>query len=301
MRLLLFLRPSILALLCALLLAPMAFAQEAQRVVRLEIALWPEYDRSAVLVIYRAELPPDTSLPATVQLPIPAGVGEPHAVASSGPSGELLNAPFTRRVEGEWATIAIETNSRIVWLEFYQDLTRQDDRRSFTFVWPGGVEVESVAYELQQPFDASNVEAVPSPESQRLGEDGLLYFQRELGPAEATGELTIQISYSKPTAGLSADFLQPVSPLGRPETTQGDTTDFSQALPLIAGGALAVLVGLGGLYYFRLRPRPAPARRRRRPARKAELDPATTYCHNCGTAADLSDRFCRNCGERLRR
>ncbi len=268
---------------------------------RLEISLWPEYDRPAMLVIYRAELAPGVPLPTTVALPIPAEVGEPYAVARTDASGNLLNAVYEREVDGEWALIAVETESPVVWIEFYQDLRIEGQQRSYTFNWPGGVEVASLGYVVQQPFDAAQIEALPAPDGQRVGEDGLVYLRKELDLTEARDELTISISYTKPTSALSVEFLQAVPPLGRPEATQGDTSDFSRLVPWIIVGVLAVMLVLGGFYLYQLRPERAPARRPRRRAKRAELDAATVFCHNCGTSAGISDRYCRSCGVQLRR
>ena len=56
-------------------------AQRNQAIEWLEVVLWPEYDRHAILVVYRAKLVEDTILPAQVRLPMPAIAGEPFAVA----------------------------------------------------------------------------------------------------------------------------------------------------------------------------------------------------------------------------
>src|SRR3990172_8860380 len=48
-----------------------ARAQAAPSIELLEIVLWPEYDRPAVLVIYRVTLSPDTAFPTQLTPPIP--------------------------------------------------------------------------------------------------------------------------------------------------------------------------------------------------------------------------------------
>ena len=56
-------------LVCAAGTAP-TVAQD--RLERLEISLWPEYDRPAMLVMLRAWLPADAEFPVTISLPMPA-------------------------------------------------------------------------------------------------------------------------------------------------------------------------------------------------------------------------------------
>ncbi len=70
-----------------------AAAQEAPAIEQLTVALWPEYDQPAMLVILRVQLAPGTQLPVDVILPIPTSAGEPLAVAYTTAEGALLNAP----------------------------------------------------------------------------------------------------------------------------------------------------------------------------------------------------------------
>jgi len=80
------------------LLSTSALAQEETRIERLEVVLWPEYDRPAVLVFLRVQLAGGASLPMHVELRILAAVGEPHAVATRGIDGSLVYAEYTRQV-----------------------------------------------------------------------------------------------------------------------------------------------------------------------------------------------------------
>ena len=81
-----------------------AFAQGSLALARLEVGLWPEYDRADVLVIYRGTIAPGAQLPAVVKLRIPALAGAPNAVAEDRGEG-LVSLAFDREVEGDWAEI----------------------------------------------------------------------------------------------------------------------------------------------------------------------------------------------------
>ena len=65
-------------------------AQDDVRLAYLQIDLWPEYDRSEMLVILRASLAADVSLPVDVTFRSPAAAGEPNAVAVRQPDGSLF-------------------------------------------------------------------------------------------------------------------------------------------------------------------------------------------------------------------
>jgi hypothetical protein len=67
----------------------LARAQTDTEVEQLEVLLWPEYDRPELLAIQKIRFTPDTDLPATIQLFIPASARTPHAVAAWLPDGTL--------------------------------------------------------------------------------------------------------------------------------------------------------------------------------------------------------------------
>jgi hypothetical protein len=283
-----------------------ARAQVPPAIDRLEVAIWPEYDRAAVLVIYRVDLSPETDLPTQLTLPIPASAGEPSAVASRTAAGDLLVANSTRQVEGEWANLTIDVDEPGAQVEYYVDLETAGSQRRYTFTWPGGVEVGTLAYEVQQPFGVSDLGVTPSGASS-VRPDGLTYIQADLGPQSASSSLDISITYSKSTPGLTIDALQPTGPLEPAATGGGASVGLSAWLPWVGGAAGVLLLAGGALWYWRAnqvgaRERSRPRRRRARaqPSPSGEIDASPVFCHNCGAQAGVSDHFCRRCGTRLR-
>ena len=275
----------------------------------LEVALWPEFDRPAVLVIYRFELSPTTALPARVALPIPAGAGEPHALAYFGENGQLLNIEERSfQTQDGWTTVLFSTLGLQGQLEYYADLARSGDLRSFQFNWPGGVSLESFGYEVQQPPTAVDFAVLPAPSDQAAGQDGLTRFSGTLQPTGPEWTARIELSYQKADELLSADSLQAAGQqpaLSQPAPPTGGL-DLQTALPWALGGLGAALLGAGVFWYLRLsRPAPDRANQERRAGRQgrkagAEIEASPIYCHNCGTRAGASDVFCRQCGTKLR-
>ncbi len=287
---------------------PAAGQEQMEPLQRLEVALWPEFDRAAVLVIYRFELPATTALPATLALPLPAEVGEPHAVAWQDDSGSLLVAQYERRVEGEWATIFVESESLIGQMEYYAELEVEGDQRSFNFLWPGGLEISSMGYEIQQPVGSSALVVSPTPDREGSGAYGLTYAFAELGPVDASETRSIELSYRKAQGSLSLDAVQSQQAepaLGQPEPPPSQRSDLAAIAPWVVGLGV-LLVALGVIWAVRLS-RPTPARtrpsekvRRSKSSARSEMEVSPVYCHQCGTRAASSDVYCRQCGTKLR-
>jgi len=125
----------------------------------MQIALWPEYDRPSVLVIYRIVLADQVSLPTRLSLRIPASAGEPNAVAEIDvAAGGLVNVAYARQVSGDWATLDFTVRSPEIQVEYYDPaLDRQDVSRHFEYLWPGDYTIQALSIEIQQPLGASNL------------------------------------------------------------------------------------------------------------------------------------------------
>lgn len=212
---------------------------------RLEVVLWPEYDRPALLVMLRGHLPLDAALPTTVVFPIPA-TSTPHAVAKRDPTvGNLLMASHTVETDGAWSRVRIVTEMLEVRLEYYADLSTVEAQRSILFEWPGGLEARQIVYEIMQPPNATDLVVTP-PGLQRIGEDGLTYHVGDLGPIMATDAFSIAVSYTKTSPLLTAEALRPPTPapqMSQPPS-QPTTPESSSTATQTPSGANTLLVVL---------------------------------------------------------
>lgn len=272
-----------------------------------EVALWPEYDRMATLVIMRGGISPDVPLPATLYLPIPASAGDPHAVAVLGEGNRLFSTEFERQVEGDWAWISFQAENPVFQVEFYDELIVDGNSRTYTYTWPGALTTGSFHFELQQPVGATEMRTTPVG-ALGAGTDGLTYLRSSLGPQQSGSPLLISFAYEKDSAEFSADSLAAAPSIDRPATTQGSTPDLSARLPYILGGFGLALIALGILFYLRMQGdekamRKKTRTRKRKPRSErqgVDLDAAAVFCHVCGSKANASDHFCRSCGTKLR-
>jgi hypothetical protein len=308
-------------LLTIVLLIPwrITTAQDVISISTLEIDLWPEYDRPEMLVIYRIELSPDVSLPAELSIQIPTAAGEPNAVAVQDPNGSLMNAPYERVINGDWAVITLTASMPGIQIEYYDpQLDRNGSERSYEHTWIGDYSIGSVFVQLQQPIDASQVETLPAATSATQGSDGLTYHTIDFGSQPAGTKSTIKVTYLKTTDALSIERfeVQPSAPIS--ERTSGRVT-IMDVLPW-GLGVLGITLLVGGVWWYWQTGREKPKTRQssrgqrsrgKRPAHQVKRTPKVDqdtivtaddgiYCHQCGKRAETGDRFCRSCGTKLK-
>jgi hypothetical protein len=297
-----------LAVICLLaptlaLTSTRALAQDASRLSLLEIDLWPEYDRPTVLVIYRITLASDTTLPVNLTLKIPASAGAPFAVAARQLDGILVNIVYEQQSSGDWATIKFTATMPEIRVEYYDPgLVKQGEARHFAFSWPGGFQVDSLAVQVQQPVDSSNMRINPSLGNGSLGNEGLTYYSAQVGPLSTNQTFDLALDYQKTSDILTFNSIQvkPSQPLG-PNTAGRKTLN----IPTIILASLGVALIAGGAIWYFLSGRKdmRPSRRRFRSLQSESPEDAAggvIYCHQCGNRASSGDSFCRVCGTRLR-
>ncbi len=283
------------------LLPSLTLAQDTPRAKSLEVALWPEYDRSEMLVIMRMQLADDVSLPTTVELPIPTRVGEPSAVAKWDPeSGPNDQVQWELNEDGEWSTLAIDTDRPGVWLEYYDALTLDGSERSYSFQWPGGFAIGSLRFKVQEPQAAESMLVTGAAEV--VVEDGIRYHIVDVGSLNSSESFRVDVSYNNPSGQLTNPAM-----IVRPEETRGSTPDLSAWLPYVIGGFGVLMLALGGILWVRLRREGESGSTRRRHRRTAAgASPSAKdaleqrFCHYCGTRANAEDNYCRSCGTKLR-
>lgn len=292
-------------LIVALILAPVSTrAQEQLQFSVLDVELWPEYDRPTMLVIYRATLSPEVSLPVEVTFRIPASAGEPHAVAVGTAQGAVGDVVYSRQLSGEWALISFIAALPVIQFEYYDPALIKDGiSRQFVYTWTGDYLVDSFSMRVQQPVGAYEFRLSPDIGASSQGQDGLWYRILEVGALAAGDSFSISVDYQKDTDELSAESLriQPSAPISR--DTEG-RVDLGKATPWVLGALGVIFILGGGLWYWQSNREEPVARRitRRKPARMKNQDIAPEgdrYCHQCGKRAHPGDRFCRACGAKL--
>ncbi len=131
----------------------------------------------------------------------------------------------------------------------------------------------------------------------------------DLGQVPGTETRQIEVSYQREASTLSIDSVgQPAPPVAGPAEPAGGSLDVTAWLPAGLGILGVALVVVGAALFLRSRRRGAAAsvRQRHRPKRSSMLQPgpaldaSVIFCHSCGAQAAVTDKFCRQCGTKLR-
>jgi hypothetical protein len=298
---------------------------QTETLEELTIDIWPDYDDPSVLVLLTGQLPADTPLPTTVTVPLPADATL-NAVARITTDGAMMaDVDYEQQPGAE--VLALTTPDPVFRVEYYVPYQATGLERDFSWAWDSPVAIASLLVSVQQPASATSISVMPAPISVTPGNNGL---QNHRLPAQtlAAGErFQIDIAYAMQSALLTVET-QPTQ-VDLAPLPASDGSDAGGLSWWLIGGALGLLMGMMlGAWFFLVRPgtrrstapvaagrsrKPAPARQRitqvpaaREPVASEPTDASPTdaasvrYCHQCGEAIAVGDRFCRFCGTKLR-
>lgn len=294
-----------------------ARTQDAVRLSELQIAFWPEYDRSAMLVIYRGTLAPEVTLPASLTFSIPAKYGPPMAVAYTDAQGRLLNLEFTTAASGEMMTIRFNAPTANFQFEYYDTgLDVSASTRRYNFAGAAAYPIQTLVLQVQQPLGAGGLTAAPALGQATVGTDGLTYLSAVRADVPAGDAITLDLTYTKNDSELTISSQPPAVSTTVSPSTVSAVQPVSPALvaSVIVGIVGIALVGAGLAWVARSRREVAaspivprqPHRPKGHPPRPKEVKPSASsapaaFCHECGNHLQPDDVFCRSCGTKVRR
>ena len=282
------------------------YAQENPRLASLEIDIWPEFDRPAVLVIFHAEIAEDETLPASVTLRIPSSSGGPAALASAtSADGQLLNLPYQRTDEADFITLTFSPPERFFQVEFYDPLRADNAGKNYSYVWPGDIPVDQLNVQVQQPAGATELSVQPELGAAVVEPNGLSYREADLGALDVGNTLTIDVHYQKTDPRTSTEILGLATP---PSAAAGSGAEEGIPRWLVLLPLLAVLaIGASLFVFWRRRGslattsvRGAARAGRRREQAAGQREDAAGFCTRCGNRLRSGDRFCPECGTVVR-
>lgn len=289
-------------LLTLVMLPTPADAQGGVKLETINVELWSEYDQPSMLVIHEFTVAESVTLPVDVQVRFPENANlTAVATVSDGP---LVNIDYEGpEIQGSWQIVTLNVETYAPYrVEYYQTLTREDDKREFTFRWFGDYPVDLFTVAVQYPADSKNLITDPAFASTSPTADGLNLvgitdpLNLKMGQSYEF-DIEYQRESESVTKPQNSANVQPSEPVG-PNTEGRVSID---NLPYIIGGFGLALIGLALFFYWRsTQVSEKKSRQRKRSGSQPADDEQAAYCHECGTRANKGDRFCRTCGSRLR-
>ncbi|MGD2207280.1 MAG: zinc ribbon domain-containing protein [Anaerolineae bacterium] len=296
----------LLTLFCLLTLMGDSRAQETHTLSSVEIALWPEYDRPEMLVIYSGLFASDSSLPSPVEIRIPASVGQPAAVAYIGEGGQLLNQPYDTRAEGDSLVISFEPSTAGFHVEYYAPLpVDETGQRSFTYEYTADYPLTTLGLEVQAPPTAEDFVLEPAAESVFQKSDGLTYHQVTAGPMAQGEARSWVIAYQRSGSELTIESVATAEAPAEPQAVAGGDEDGSAVLIFAVAFVALVAVGASAFWLGKHTQSAAeapsrPRRKSNRSERRSDREKAL-FCHLCGAQLRSDSEFCHKCGAAVRK
>jgi hypothetical protein len=288
----------LLTILVTLMSPIPGFAQNpVPSIERLDIEIWPDYDRASALVLLTGTLPDSTRFPASVTLPLPESA-QLNAVARIDRQGgamkdDIVSAPDT---SGSLTFITPDPGFRV---EYYLPYAIKDNRRSFDFTWQAAIPVQKFQLRVQRPVFAGTLDTEPAAANVARSADGFAYHTFPARTVRAGQPFSLHVSYIMTSDQLSATSLpsantniqNPILPI-TPKPNSGINWPL---VAIIAGGFL-----IFGALIWQVASRRSSSSLRMPADKGAEKKPSRAkFCRNCGEAVDEGDRFCSGCGTEL--
>jgi hypothetical protein len=289
----------------SLFMAPFVAAQSpTNNIETLIIDLWPDYDEPSVLVLLTGTLSSNTSLPATITIPLSEGA-EINAIARITNDNQMIDdLEYTTGSN----TITFTTPDPRFRIEYYAPYEKIGINHAFSFDWLANISVVNALAAVQQPSTVTNMNVTPTTANVVADNtDGFTYYTFPPQPIPAGELFTITFDYDMATPQLSVDN-RPVANASA-TVNNSTTTEFSSSDSLSLDNINWVLVvGILGLFVAAIlltwhvatrANRPANKKRKTRSTRNntaAKTSGQVRFCHQCGNKLNISDKFCRDCG-----
>jgi hypothetical protein len=265
------------------------------------VDLWPEYDQPSVLVIYEIELASSMTYPQVLTFQVPVNA-EVQTVASRDEEGHLVPLEWEVSGTGQWLDIQFTTQTSEVRLEYYDpNIIKQDDQRSFNFMWSSFYTVNDLSIYIQQPYGAGELTTDPGMTQVSTSASKSTYYMLDVGAVDAGIPYELNFSYTKDTSNLAYPALSvsAASPINR--NTAGRAASILSVVLGLLVIATAVLLIIG-IYYVRFRKKTnSRIMDGGQDGVVVNPDQEAVFCHECGSRSRAGDSYCRNCGTELRR
>ena len=281
-----------------------ALAQDSNRLSKLAIAVWPEYDQPSVLVLIDGTLADPANLPRPVSILIPATA---RLVVTTWTNADGTFAPEQPSQSDNGANgytrVTFTTNTANYHVEYYDDLLRGAPDKSMTFVYKAAAPADQVTLSIQQPLKASNFKTDPPSASTRNSPDGFKFSDLQFPSLAVDQTITAQVKYTKSDPNPS---VLPASPTPLPViVAPAPASPWNNVFILVALVVIGLVAVVGFFLFQRSREPvsaqgPARNRSRRGAERGGAINNFAAFCTQCGYGLASTDVFCPKCGTKRR-
>jgi hypothetical protein len=298
------------ALVILLSLAPVALAQDPNRLSQLKISVWPEYDTPSVLVLLDGTLADKTNLPRQVAVFIPAAAKLTVTTWENADSTLAPEQPNQSTDAGDgYVRVTFTISQPIYHVEYYQDLLKGSPDKTLDFAYKAAAPADQALLEIQQPVKATNFAVTPTTTTTRTGADGFKYYSYQFSNVTTGQIVTAQAKYTKTDPSPSIQATAPAQVQATPVPVATPASSLPDNLLLLAGLVALGLVAILGIFLYQRRAgaleqaaaqkmSPREFQRQRRRARGTEN--ASVFCTKCGSPLGPDDNFCPKCGAKRR-
>ena len=275
----------------------------------LQIEFWPEYDRPAMLIIYRGTIRETESLPSRIVMSIPEQFGPPIAVAYANELNNLMDLAYdSTAIEGT-LEIVFDTPTRVFQFEYYDssiDIT--SPLRRYSFSDTARFAIESLVVVVQTPIDAEIVSISPAMDREETGPDGIKYSLREQRNLSTEDQILLDLQYRKSSTLLTIDRLRTEDIPQQPMLTEkSPSRGGAVGLILLALAALVAIVIMSTIGAAKGRSRNISTTGNQSKATNGpdkQVEDANqrrkhVVCSQCGETVEQGDKYCRICGNAL--
>ncbi len=283
-------------------IAPVALADDNDRLANLTIEVWPEYDKPLVLVQYDGEVAVKENLPRDISFFIPASA-DLAATAYLDANGDYLNIPDAPTIQDAgdgFKRVTFKLPVPHFHLEYYYNPLQGSPDKTMDFVYKAAQSAENVELGIQQPLKAENFKTDPATQVQTTDPHNFTYHIFSYPSLNAGQVERIHVSYTKTDPNPSIANLP--KPASAPTNAESALSNSPPSLPAVLIAGSVALMALGGFaWWSRRRNELETAPARADTSRRRKRGQGTTgFCVECGRALQADDIFCPRCGTRRR-
>jgi hypothetical protein len=222
------------------------YGEEALKIGRMKVSVWPEYDTPGVLVVYEGRFANKDAFPAAITFLFPKGVNKLTDACSLSPKGQHFCQLYDVEKRENYNQVTMNLPYGDFFIDFQYSPFKRGKDKFFEYVIQSRYDIMNLEVNIQQPLRSTNFSIQPAALKQTM-ESEFNQYHYSMKNIPAGQEVRFKINYIKQDNNPSVDIK--FGGMARQDTTNRD-------IAILAAGA-AIIIGFGG-YKFLFRKSPSP-------------------------------------------